>query len=135
MLDGGAGNDILFGGLGNDTLSGGAGADTFHFGRLDGSDTITDFDTARDALVLDDGIRLAHARVQDVNRDGVKDLVLSFTQGTSVTLLNVNDVKAVKFSGPDYWSDHQPGLDGLLDDVGDFLTHALPRFVDFSHGF
>lgn len=135
VLDGGAGNDILFGGLGNDTLSGGAGADTFHFGRLDGSDTITDFETARDALVLDDGIRLAHVRVQDVNRDGVKDLVLSFTQGTSVTLLNVNDVKAVKFSGPDYWSEHQPGLDGLLDDVGDFLTHALPRFVDFSHGF
>ncbi|MBZ2401206.1 hypothetical protein K6W57_17670, partial [Erwinia amylovora] len=83
--------------------------------RLDGSDTITDFDTARDALVLDDGIRLAHSRVQDVNRDGVKDLVLSFTQATSVTLLGVNDVKSVKFSGPDHWSDRQPGFDGLLD--------------------
>lgn len=132
ILSGGAGTDVLFGGLGNDTLSGGAGADTFHFGRFDGSDMITDFDTALDRLILDDGISLQRTRVQDVNRDGAADLTLTFSQGTSVTLLGVNNAAAVNFAAPDYYSNHQPGVGGLLDWVGDFVgqrpaeLHALP---------
>ncbi|UVO50371.1 Ig-like domain-containing protein [Sphingomonas sp. SUN019] len=124
-LSGGAGKDVLFGGLGNDTLSGGTGADMFHFGRFDGSDTITDFDTALDRIILDDGISLQRTKVQDVNRDGAADLTLTFSQGTSMTLLGVNNAAAVKFAAPDFYSDHQPGLGGLFDTIGDFLGQRL----------
>ena len=120
-LSGGAGRDMLFGGLGNDLLSGGAGADSFHFGRAGGGDTIADFDLAEDRIILDDGLQVTRARVQDVNRDGVQDLSLTLSAGTSVTLLGVSDLKAVRFAGPDRYSDHQPGFGGAIDTVGDWL--------------
>ena len=120
-LWGGNGRDVLFGGLGNDTLYGGAGADSFHFGRLEGSGTIADFDTAEDKIVLDDGVSVTRTRVQDVNRDGIKDLTLTLSWGTSVTLLGVSDAAQVKYGAPDYYSDHQPGLGGFLDDIGDIF--------------
>ncbi|HVJ02623.1 MAG TPA: Calx-beta domain-containing protein [Sphingomonas sp.] len=138
-LRGGNGNDIVFGGQGNDTQWGGAGADTFHFGRVDGNDTVADFDTALDRIVLDDGIAITRTRVQDVNRDGVLDLTLTMSPGTSVTLLGVHDATLVKFAAPDYYSDHQPGLGGLLDSVGDFLDNLFDRtgskLADIGHGF
>jgi VCBS repeat-containing protein len=120
-LWGGNGRDVLFGGLGNDTLYGGADADSFHFGRLDGSGTIADFNTAEDKIVLDDGVSITRTKVQDVNRDGVKDLTLTLSWGSSVTLLGVSDASQVKFGAPDYYSDHQPGLGGLLDNIGDLF--------------
>ena len=104
----------------------------FHFGRADGSDRITDFDVAADRIVLDDNIRLLKTKVQDVDRDGVKDLVLSFTAGTTVTLLGVSDASAIKYAAPDYYSDHQPGTDGLFDSLGDILAN---KFVELGHGF
>jgi Ca2+-binding RTX toxin-like protein len=112
---------VLFGGLGNDTLYGGADADSFHFGRLEGSGTIADFNTAEDKIVLDDGVSVTRTRVQDVNRDGVKDLTLTLSWGSSVTLLGVGDATQVQFGAPDYYSDHQPGLGGFLDDIGDIF--------------
>ncbi len=129
MLIGGAGNDILFGGLGDDILTGGEGADAFHFGRAEGKDQILDFDVTSDSIVLDDGITLFRTKVQDVDHDGVKDLTLTFTQGTSVTLMGVSDVNAVEFAATDYWSDNQPGLVGFLDMIGDFLHH-FPTSAD-----
>lgn len=120
-LWGGNGRDVLFGGLGNDTLYGGADADSFHFGRLEGSATIADFNTAEDKIVLDDGVSVTRTRVQDVNRDGVKDLTLTLSWGSSVTLLGVSDAAQVQYGAPDYYSDHQPGLGGFLDDIGDFF--------------
>ncbi|HBY80779.1 MAG TPA: hypothetical protein DEG47_28065, partial [Cyanobacteria bacterium UBA11148] len=52
-LLGGAGNDILVGGSGNDTLTGGSGNDQFVYQALtDAADTITDFNTTADKLVL-----------------------------------------------------------------------------------
>lgn len=54
-IDGGAGNDTIDGGLGNDTLTGGAGADRFVFGAKPSTknlDTVTDFETGIDQLVL-----------------------------------------------------------------------------------
>ena len=59
ILNGGLGNDILVGGFGNDTLIGGLGQDLFTFdintifAMTIGQDTITDFDTANDKIVLD----------------------------------------------------------------------------------
>ncbi|NIJ21092.1 hypothetical protein FHS95_002784 [Sphingomonas naasensis] len=137
-LKGGNGRDILFGGLGDDGLWGGAGADSFHFGRLEGSDTIADFNTAEDQIILDDGVSVTRTRVQDVNHDGVQDLTLTLSWGSSVTLLGVNNAALVKFGGPDYYSDHQPGLGGLLDDIADVfdgLFRGNQKLVDFGHGF
>ncbi|MDB5432877.1 MAG: putative rhizobiocin/RTX toxin and hemolysin-type calcium binding protein, partial [Caulobacter sp.] len=52
-LSGGNGNDFLVGGAGADKLAGGAGADQFIYGSsADGGDSITDFDTTADLLVL-----------------------------------------------------------------------------------
>lgn len=137
-LRGGNGRDILFGGLGDDTHWGGAGADSFHFGRLEGSNTIADFSTAEDQIILDDGISVTRTRVQDVNRDGIKDLTLTLSWGSSVILLGVSDAALVKYGAPDYYSDHQPGVGGLLDDIGDVFDSWFGnghKLVDFGHGF
>jgi Ca2+-binding RTX toxin-like protein len=55
-LTGDAGNDTLDGGTGNDALDGGAGNDTYVFGRGDGQDMISDYDTTSGNI---DTIRLA----------------------------------------------------------------------------
>lgn len=60
-LNGETGNDLLDGGLGNDTLIGGPGADRFAFTTAiqpKGSniDTIADFSTPEDAMLLDNAI-------------------------------------------------------------------------------
>ncbi|MDZ4253123.1 MAG: hypothetical protein U1A72_11210, partial [Sulfuritalea sp.] len=48
----GSGNDRLFGGPGNDGLTGGSGKDQFVIKTLSGIDTITDFNSADDTIVL-----------------------------------------------------------------------------------
>ncbi|QFS43699.1 DUF4347 domain-containing protein [Nostoc sphaeroides] len=56
MLIGGAGNDTLIGNAGNDTLTGGSGNDRFVYQTLSDrgwvGDTITDFESSNDQLVL-----------------------------------------------------------------------------------
>jgi Ca2+-binding RTX toxin-like protein len=55
-LLGGTGNDLLDGGLGADILAGGAGEDSFRFSTTLGNgnvDRITDFNVARDTILLD----------------------------------------------------------------------------------
>ncbi len=52
-LDGGAGNDTLIGGYGNDTIKGGNGADKFTYTDTNqGIDTITDFKSGEDSIVI-----------------------------------------------------------------------------------
>jgi hypothetical protein len=94
-LNGGNGNDRLSGDAGNDTLTGGAGRDSFSFSFFAGNDTITDFNTAEDSILLDSGVDILRTRVRDVNRDGVDDLELTLSFGGSVTLLGVSDFSAV----------------------------------------
>jgi VCBS repeat-containing protein len=133
-LNGGAGRDELFGGLGDDILTGGTGADLFHFGRAGGSDTIMDFNTDDDRIILDDNISLTKSKVADVNHDGIKDLTLTFNQGTSVTLLGVSDASKIKYAPPDYYSDHQPGLGGVLDGIGDAIHGLLAHQLQSQDG-
>lgn len=95
ILEGGNGNDRLFGEGGADTLTGGAGADIFVFGSANGRDTITDFDTVLDRILLENGIDVLNSVVSDVNRDGRADLTLNFSTGNSVALLGVSDINLV----------------------------------------
>ncbi|MEW6600510.1 MAG: calcium-binding protein, partial [Nitrospirota bacterium] len=62
VLNGGSDSDILKGGEGNDILNGGTGNDTYIFGRGDGQDTLTDYDTAAgnvDTVEFEEGITRA----------------------------------------------------------------------------
>lgn len=53
-LSGGEGSDTLYGGAGQDILTGGAGSDRFGYSSTaDRGDTITDFESGKDALVFD----------------------------------------------------------------------------------
>ena len=97
VLIGGNGNDYLSGDAGNDTISGGLGADTFVFGQVGGKDTVTDFDTVVDKILLANNIHLQSSSISDVDHDGVGDLTLTFTTGTQAVLLGVHDLSAVHF--------------------------------------
>lgn len=93
-LFGGDGRDKLYGGLGSDVLSGGGGADSFYFEAAGAHDVITDFDVANDRIVLQD-IELERYSVGDDNGDGIADLTLVFSGGTSVSLWGVSSPEAV----------------------------------------
>jgi uncharacterized protein len=95
ILEGGNGNDRLLGEGGTDTLTGGAGSDIFVFSSASGRDTITDFDTVLDRILLENGINVQNSTVSDVNRDGRADLTLNFSTGNSVALLGVSDINLV----------------------------------------
>jgi Ca2+-binding RTX toxin-like protein len=51
-LVGGAGNDLIEGGTGNDTLSGGSGSDTFVLVKGSGQDTVLDFNSSQDKIII-----------------------------------------------------------------------------------
>ena len=85
-LAGGAGNDLLIAGTGRDRLTGGAGADTFEFGRAEGKNRITDFDTALDTIRITGGARRFEALT--ITEDGA-DAVVSFGR-TEVRLLGID---------------------------------------------
>ncbi len=120
VLHGDAGNDLLVGGAGNDTLFGGAGDDTLRGGSEDdlittgdgadtvvmdiggGTDTITDFNTARvDGRAIDqldvsllinpsgEPVTWRDVTVTDTVGDGSGDAILTFTGGERVILQGV----------------------------------------------
>jgi Ca2+-binding RTX toxin-like protein len=110
MLDGGAGDDVLFGdagddlikgGAGNDTIDGGAGDDTMYGGEGDdlfvfsgGADVVMDFsdgDILQIAGTLD-GVSLESAAdiadyAMDLNGQGT---LIDFGQGDSILLKGVS---------------------------------------------
>lgn len=115
-LDGDAGNDKLFGGTGNDeldggagtdtlagqdgqdwldgdrgtdSLAGGAGADVFEFDRMDGRDTITDFQNGVDRIHIDDASRSTVESIIASARQVGNDIVLTISPETSVTIKNM----------------------------------------------
>jgi Ca2+-binding RTX toxin-like protein len=51
-LTGNSAANVLDGAAGNDTLAGGAGNDTFHLGSLTGSDTLSDFASGADKILI-----------------------------------------------------------------------------------
>lgn len=109
-LDGGAGNDTLWGHGGNDILTGGAGSDTFSWGRtsgdlhLNGTDTVTDFETGVDKINLshidaDEATAITRTRKEELGNeaftyvtetDGITagHLTLSYDPVSGYTTLN-----------------------------------------------
>lgn len=80
------GNDTLVGGRGDDVLIGGSGKDTFRFAPGDGHDVIRDF-SAGDAIDIYAYLKSGMSpSIQDVG----DDVVLSFANGDSITLMGVD---------------------------------------------
>jgi len=91
-ISAGAGDDTLWAGSGNDTLAGGDGSNTFIFSDFDGADdTITDFDTDNDALVL---TGLGITDILDVSTEttqgGNSGVLIDLGDGQSLFLVNVS---------------------------------------------
>lgn len=87
-----AGRDTLFGGRGNDILSGGGGVDEFAFYRRDGHDTITDFDAAREHILIYNGAsRFGQLDIQQIGNN----VEIGFAN-TTITVL---DAEVSDFTG------------------------------------
>ncbi|MDA7429621.1 M10 family metallopeptidase C-terminal domain-containing protein [Primorskyibacter aestuariivivens] len=96
---GGNGNDTITGGTGNDLMGGGTGADSFVFFSNFGDDDIFGFSLAQgDDIRIDDALwtgthgALTDAQViaQFSSFDASGNVVLSFPDGSSITLNGVN---------------------------------------------
>jgi Ca2+-binding RTX toxin-like protein len=90
IIDAGSGDNIIRGGGGDDLLTGGIEMDRFEFFHGDGNDTITNFDPVWDLIILR-GFSQAEIDTAYSERliDG-NDIVLSFSDGDSIRLQNVN---------------------------------------------
>lgn len=86
-LSGGDADDTLIGGKDNDTLTGGNGTDVFVFSE--GEDVITDYEENKDIIRYDEAsaVSLASSAI-----DG-KNVILTFQNGGTVTVLNGKDKK------------------------------------------
>jgi hypothetical protein len=97
VISAGDGDDIIYCGTGNDTLTGGLGADEFRFYSGDGSNTITDFDVARDTCsfyqLSGDKITSENITVSTNNSGEVK---YSLIDGTNVTLKGIFEIPEAK---------------------------------------
>ncbi|MEW6761737.1 MAG: calcium-binding protein [Pseudomonadota bacterium] len=85
-INGSSAADIIDGGAGNDLLNGKAGSDTYLFGRLSGSDTISesaDFKASTDAVLFDPDVAQGDLMLQ---RDGASDTLLVRIKGASNVL-------------------------------------------------
>ncbi|WP_242056395.1 S-layer family protein [Nostoc sp. FACHB-152] len=112
ILTGGTGNDTLFGGVGSDKLTGGTGNDRFVFNSLgEGIDTITDFSSTDDVLVVQTLFTnlnytgtnpIADAYIRGI-QSGSNTLIQIDTDGVSSnasfsTLVTLNNFNASNFS-------------------------------------
>ncbi len=100
-IDGGDGADLIGAGQGDDTITGGAGDDVFYFAGGDDDNIITDFDMDDDdtdgftndrldlsGLTDEDG-EIVETWDMDVTDDGSGNALLTFNDGTTVTLEGV----------------------------------------------
>ncbi len=81
-LDGGSGNDTLIGGQGDDTLIGGAGIDYFRFDANGGIDTVSDFVSGTDKILL--GPSITSVDLYDYQGSAL----LGFNNGASYAILS-----------------------------------------------
>jgi len=99
IIEGGAANDrilnngtnnTIYGGKGNDTLIGGDGDDTFIFRAGDGTDTIKDFETSIDNLLIYDKRGLKQTTFKGKYNSKNEILTLAVTGGGKIILENIS---------------------------------------------
>ena len=113
-IDGGFGNDDLAGSAGADLLIGGDGDDTFHFHtRFSGVDTVQDFDTKADRILIYD----------DSSTTIGTDIDWSFVKGGKNDAVDEPTVIYQKKSGKLFYDDDGKGGDSaqLLAKISDDL--------------
>jgi Ca2+-binding RTX toxin-like protein len=155
LLTGGAGNDTLiaggpvgnhlFGGTGDDSLQstvGNAGPDTYYFGLGDGRDTILDYGTANDRIVLGPGIGTSDVHL---TRDGV-DLLIDIGAGDDQIRVDewyntsqfgeMYRIEAVEFADSTVWNAATLEALGLVvrGTSGDDTINGLSGFNDTIYG-
>ncbi len=96
-LIGGNGDDLLFGGWGKDVLTGGAGSDRFILSQNSGTDTITDFESGIDSLVLLGNLTFEQITITQSNND----TLLSFGSNNQV-IANLTGISANTLSAADF---------------------------------
>ncbi len=83
QVSGNLANDTLWGDLGNDTLAGGKGSDFFMLMPNTGTDTILDFQSGQDLLVLSGGLNFGALAIAPV------------ANGASISIANSGEVLAI----------------------------------------
>ncbi|KIN71978.1 calcium-binding protein [Sulfitobacter guttiformis] len=94
-LNGNSGNDYLAGGVGDDLLRGGSGADVFVFAQEAGHDVIRDFGNNLDTLHFHSDLVSNFDDLAAVSAVIEGNLVLTFSDETSLTLNNFTNVNAL----------------------------------------
>ncbi|MDF1871955.1 M10 family metallopeptidase [Vannielia sp.] len=95
-LNGQAGADTLDGGTGNDTIITGGGTDTIIFNPGDGDDTITDYNTPFDHLLLGAGLFSGGSTdITDYATDLGADVLVTFATGDTLLFEGLADVSAL----------------------------------------
>ncbi|MCM1327773.1 MAG: hypothetical protein NC249_14325, partial [Lachnoclostridium sp.] len=130
-LYGGNGDDYLCGGKGDDWLEGGNGADTYFFGRGDGRDTISEYDTSpdnTDILCMD-----AEAKRLQFTRAGADLLIAVLGTDDSVTIRNwyygdTYHVEGIR-SGDGYALAHEQ-IDRLIQAMASFEAESGMSWQD-----
>ncbi len=96
LLIGYGGNDTLSGGKGQDTLTGGGGVDRFVFNTAPGAgnlDTLTDFHSGQDIIVLSAGVFTAYAG--QVGQTVGLSATLSYDAGTGLLVYDADGAGAL----------------------------------------
>jgi Ca2+-binding RTX toxin-like protein len=83
QVSGNLANDTLWGDLGNDTLAGGKGSDLFMLMPNTGTDTILDFQSGQDLLLLSAGLNFGALAIAPV------------ANGASISIANTGEVLAI----------------------------------------
>lgn len=90
VIDASDGDDLIAGNAGDDNMTGGKGADTFFIRDGDGNDRIHDFRVADgDRIAFDMAEIRSLADLQDRMEQVGKDLIISFDNGSTLTLRGV----------------------------------------------
>ena len=98
-LIGGNGDDLLFGGWGRDLLIGGVGADSFLLAANTGTDTIDDFESGIDTLVLLGNLSFEELTITQSNNDTLLSLA-----STNQVIATLTGIAANSISSPDFIS-------------------------------
>lgn len=84
IIVGGGGNDQIYGGLGIDNLTGGLGSDIFVLAKVEGRDTIKDFNSSDDLIALSGGLMYSGL---SITQSGNDTLIKDTSNSQSLALL------------------------------------------------